>query len=59
MFCYVPSDSVQMHGKPEGIKPKMRDCKLRSAVKWQGVLQQEMHKARGRETRVTCILSFF
>ena len=55
----MPSDSVQVHGQPEGIKPKMRECKLKRGVNWQGVLKQEMHKAKGHKTRVTCILSFF
>ena len=55
----MPSDSVQVHGQPEGIKLKMRECKLRSGVNWQWMLKREMHKVKGHKTRVMCMLSFF
>jgi hypothetical protein len=33
--------SVRQHSQPDGVKPKMRGCKLRSGVHWQGVLNQK------------------
>ena len=34
-------------GNPTGVKPKTRECKLRSGVKWQGALGQKGVKQTG------------
>ena len=33
--------ALKGHSQPMGVKPKMRDLKLRSAVNWQGRLKQK------------------
>jgi hypothetical protein len=33
--------NVIEHRQPEGVVPKMRECKLRSGADWQGVLKQK------------------
>jgi hypothetical protein len=40
--------------KPKGVKLKMRGCKVRSGVYWQGALKQKDIKQVGCKTAATC-----
>ena len=44
--------SVKARSEPNGVKPKMRDDKLKSGVNWQGAFKHKGRKTDGHKTKI-------